>query len=48
MKEILGSQRYTLKALSKKRVVGFEVLTAVTMKNIIYCDVTPCTLVDVY
>jgi hypothetical protein len=48
MKEILESQRYILKALNKKQVVGFEVLTAVTTKKKIYWDVMPCSLVDVY
>jgi hypothetical protein len=28
--------------------VGFEVLTAVTMKSTIFWNVTPCNVVDVY
>jgi hypothetical protein len=32
----------------KSKSVGFEVLTAVTMKGFIVWDVTPCSLVEVH
>jgi hypothetical protein len=28
--------------LNVRKFVGFEVFTAVTMKNVVFCDVTPC------
>jgi hypothetical protein len=28
--------------------VRFEVLSAVTVKNTVVCDVTPCSLIDTY
>jgi hypothetical protein len=30
-----------------RRFVGFEVLTAVVMKSIIFCDITPCRPLNV-
>jgi hypothetical protein len=31
-----------------QEIVGFGVLTAITVKNIVFWDVTPCSSIEVY
>jgi hypothetical protein len=39
---VRGQQKYTCLIFIRKTYVTFEVLTAVTMKNAVFWDVTPC------
>jgi hypothetical protein len=41
-KSQLNSAREELKFLQTRDNVGFDIFTAVTMKNAVFCDLTPC------
>jgi translation initiation factor IF-1 len=44
--QILVKKMIKLLGENKKNIIGFEVLTAVTMKGTIFCDVLPHSMVE--